>query len=50
MRKTWQQHFATQLPSGRHITRGEYAVLIDAVLKPFSRKQVDINGNFVSEN
>lgn len=49
MRKTWQQHFATQLPSGRHITRGEYAVLVDAVLQPFARKPVDINGNFANK-
>lgn len=49
MRKTWQQHFATQLPLGRHITRGEYAVLVDAVLQPFARKPVDINGNFANK-
>ena len=49
MRKTWQQHFAATLPKQRHITRGEYAVLVDAVLQPFSRVPVDINGNFINK-
>ena len=49
LHKTWQQHFATQPQPEQPITRGEYAVLVDAVLQPFARKPVDINGNFINK-
>ena len=32
------------------ITRGEYALIVDAVLNPFDARDVDIKGNFVDKN
>lgn len=42
--KRTAERWAIDLTSGRHILRGEMALLIDAVLDPFNRKQIDIKG------
>ncbi len=45
--EVWVAGNCGEMDLERPITRGEAAVLIDGLLNPFNRKQVDIKGNFV---
>lgn len=46
METVWTQQFGP-LDKAAVIKRGQYAVLVDAVLDPFNRKPIDIHGNYV---
>lgn len=43
----WKVYGLENLDLSRNILRGEMAVLIDQMLDPFNRKQIDITGKFI---
>lgn len=43
----WKTYELQELNLKRNILRGEMAILIDQLLDPFNRKQVDISGKFI---
>ncbi len=45
--RVWHSYDLGEFDTSRIVTRGEAAVLIDGILDPFNRKQVDIKGNFI---
>ena len=46
----WSELGLVDYTPTRHITRGEMAVIIDYILDPFHNLQVDIFGNFMTNN
>lgn len=48
MTSTWRKHFGP-LNTKAQIKRGEFAILVDAILDPFNRKPVDIEGNYIQQ-
>lgn len=46
-KEVWNTYKLPDFDLNREINRGEMAVLIDRILDPFNRKQVDITGKFI---
>lgn len=50
VREIWDQYDWGELRYSRHLLRGEMAVLIDKILDPFNRFNVNIEGKLITNN